>query len=378
MIVGMMMYSMNSEFVRSLDNEIVGLIRGEEENINDSQFNDLALRLFGFQYHTNEAYQKNCQKHGIKPNDISYWEEIPAVPADVFKYKTLTCFPVEKTVKSFISSGTSDPEKRGKLYLDKRSYEIYIESMVKTFGKYTMPDREKIRIISLSPPPEMVPEIAMVHAIGLWMKEYGTSDSTYLVGKEGMDIKSLIGALKQAEKTGEPVFMIGASFNYVQLLDAFEKQGLSFNLPEGSRTIDGGGYKGRSKEVSKKEFYSMLPKVFGLREDHCVNLLGMTEDATNYYDNVLRNKVTGRSEPRFKPNHPWTRTVAVHPETLERLSKGEVGLLRHYDLANVGSVMVLQTDDLGFEIESGFEITGRAKGATARGCSIGAEEWIKS
>jgi hypothetical protein len=249
--------------------------------------------------------------------------------------------------------------------------------MVRTFGKYTMLDREKIRILSLSPPPEMVPEMAMVHAIGLWMKEYGTPDSTYLVGKEGMDIKSFVGALKQAEKTSEPVFMIGASFNYVQLCETFEKQGLSFNLPEGSRTVDGGGYKGRSREVPKQEFYPMLKKTFGLREDHCINLLGITEDGTNYYDNVLRNKVMGKNEPRYKPNHPWTRTIAVDPETLERLPKGETGLLKHYDLANVGTVMALETDDIGYEIGRGFEIVGRAKGAAAGGCSRRTEEWIK-
>jgi len=187
------MYSINSEFVMNLDSEIVGLIRGEEENIKDSQFNDLALRMFEFQYNANKAYQKNCEKHGIKPGDISNWEEIPAVPMEVFKYATPTCFPVEQAVKHFITSGTSSPDKRGKLYLDQRSYEIYKESMVSAFEKYTMPDLEKIRILSLAPTPEMIPHMAMVHAMGLWMKKHGTPDSIYLVGKEGMDKKTFVG-----------------------------------------------------------------------------------------------------------------------------------------------------------------------------------------
>ena len=374
-------YGINSEFVRNLDSEIVGLIRGEEGDISDSRFNELALGLFEFQYHANKAYRKkSCEKYGIKPGDISHWEEIPVVLMEVFKFGTPTCFPVEQSVKRFVSSGTSDPEKRGKLYLDQRSYEIYKESMIRTVGKYAMPDLERIKILLLAPSPEMVPDMAMIHAMGLWMKEYGTPDSMYLVEKEfKMDNKAFVGALKQAEKTGEPVFIIGASFNYVQISDAFKKQHLSFNLPEGSRTIDGGGYKGKiKKEVPKEEFFPMLTETFGLREDHCVNLYGMTEAATCFLDNVLRNNVMEEREPRYKPNQPWTRTTVVDPETLERLPKGEIGVLRHYDLANVGTVMAIETDDMGYEIEKGFEIIGRAKGAPAVSCSLRAEEWIKS
>jgi len=49
--------------------------------------------------------------------------------------------------------------------------------------------------------------------------------------------------------------------------------------------------------------------------------------------------------------------------------------LRHFDLANLNSVLAIQTEDLGRVAGSGFELLGRAPGAQLRGCSLTAEEW---
>ena len=64
------------------------------------------------------------------------------------------------------------------------------------------------------------------------------------------------------------------------------------------------------------------------------------------------------------------------PETLREVPRGRSGILRHFDLANCGSVMAIQTDDVGYLTGSGFEITGRAPGAEARGCALALEEFL--
>ena len=71
---------------------------------------------------------------------------------------------------------------------------------------------------------------------------------------------------------------------------------------------------------------------------------------------------------------PWVRTQVVDPESLAPLPEGEIGLLRHFDLANLHSVAAVQTDDLGVWRGDGFEVLGRAAGAEPRGCSLAAEE----
>jgi len=107
-----------------------------------------------------------------------------------------------------------------------------------------------------------------------------------------------------------------------------------------------------------------------------VNEYGMTEMGSQFYDNTLKNHHLGIIEPRYKVIPPWVRTVVVDPETFQEAPVGTLGLLRHYDLANWGSVMAIQTEDVGCLIGEGFEIVGRAKGAEARGCSLAMEELL--
>jgi hypothetical protein len=45
-------------------------------------------------------------------------------------------------------------------------------------------------------------------------------------------------------------------------------------------------------------------------------------------------------------------------------------LLRVIDLANIGSVMAVQTEDLAARRGDGFELLGRAASAEPRGCSL--------
>ena len=52
------------------------------------------------------------------------------------------------------------------------------------------------------------------------------------------------------------------------------------------------------------------------------------------------------------------------------MAEGETGLIRVFDLANVYSVMAVQTEDLGIRHGDGFALAGRAVLAEPRGCSL--------
>lgn len=67
---------------------------------------------------------------------------------------------------------------------------------------------------------------------------------------------------------------------------------------------------------------------------------------------------------------PWARVQVVSPETGDEVNPGEAGLIRVFDLANVYSVMALQTEDLGVRRAEGFELIGRTALAEPRGCSL--------
>jgi hypothetical protein len=60
----------------------------------------------------------------------------------------------------------------------------------------------------------------------------------------------------------------------------------------------------------------------------------------------------------------------ISPETGREGADGETGLIRVFDLANVFSVMAIQTEDLAIRHGGGFELLGRATQAEPRGCSL--------
>jgi acyl-CoA synthetase (AMP-forming)/AMP-acid ligase II len=138
--------------------------------------------------------------------------------------------------------------------------------------------------------------------------------------------------------------------------------------------METGGFKGRSRAVSRDDLYDELNRRLGVPLRHIVNEYGMTELLSQFYEPVIRGGAPEAPSERFHLPPPWVRTRIVDPMTLEAVPEGEVGLLSHLDLANVGSVVAVLTEDLGQKVASGFRLIGRARDAEPRGCSLAMEE----
>ncbi|WP_456433645.1 LuxE/PaaK family acyltransferase [Thermosulfuriphilus sp.] len=352
-------YSLGSPFVQNLDEEIKSFIASGLEGGDEETFNRLALKEFELQFHTVAPYRDFCLKVGRTPETVSSWEDIPPVPSLAFKKFVLTTFPPEVAVQHYMSSGTTDPTRRAKVYRDKGAVELLIQANALLSREYLFPDIERMRILFFAPSPKLVPSMGMAVGLGEVKRLFGSEDSAFLINYRGLDLRLLLTALKTSEKTGEPVALIGATSAFIYFFNACEQEGLTFRLPEGSRLCDGGGYQGQFGECSKEEFWEKAQRVLGIPETYCINVLGMAETSTNYFDNVLRNHLRGQKAPRYKELPPWTRLKIVDPETLKPVGPGEVGLLCHYDLTNRAQMFAVQTDNVGVAIEDGFEILGR-------------------
>src|SRR5207247_6623320 len=103
-----------------------------------------------------------------------------------------------------------------------------------------MPDRRRIRILVLAPPPERVPNLRMAYDCAMFCARYGAEGSGHMVGEHGLELARVAECLERAEAEGEPVLIVGASFSFVLLFDFLQERGRSFSLPPGSRTADGG------------------------------------------------------------------------------------------------------------------------------------------
>ncbi|MBA2848101.1 acyl-protein synthetase [Thermosulfuriphilus ammonigenes] len=352
-------YSLDSSFVRELDQEIQAFVARGLDNNDEKTFNRLALKEFELQFRNIEPYRTFCLKVGRTPETVSSWEDIPAVPSLAFKKFVLTTFPPDVAVQHYMSSGTTDPTNRAKVYRDQRAVEIMVQANALLTREYLFPDIDKMKILFFAPSPKLVPGMGMAVGLGEVRRIFGTSDSAFLIGYRGLKLALLLKALKQAEKTGEPLALIGATSAFIYFFNACEKEGLHFKLPPGSRLCDGGGYQGQFGECSKEEFWAKAKRILGIPETYCINVLGMAETSTNYFDNVLRNHLKGRKVFRYKELPPWTRLKIIDPETLNPVRPGEIGLLCHYDLTNRAQMLAVQTDNVGMAVEDGFEILGR-------------------
>src|SRR2546429_5777691 len=95
-----------------------------------------------------------------------------------------------------------------------------------------------------------------------------------------------------------------------------------------------------------------MPERLGAAPSHVITEYGMRELISQAYDGVVARSSSSRLF-RFPP---WARVQIISPETGHAVAQGQTGLIRVFDLANVWSVMAIQTEDLGIEHQSGFEL----------------------
>ncbi|UTR13054.1 long-chain fatty acid--CoA ligase [Evansella sp. LMS18] len=357
----------------ALKQELITFIN--QPGASENQFNDMALKVFQFQYEYNKPFRKFCRKRRVSPRTVKHFLDIPPVPMDAFKLTTLSSHPIEETEAVFMTSGTTDPAKRGRNY--HRDLDTYDMSMKTFFKKAIVPDVEKIKMYVLFPEENLMPHSSLAHYLHIAKETFGTEDSLYVFSKEEFQIEKLIEELYETEKKEEPILLIGATFSFIHLLDECNKKDLRFQLPSKSRLMDTGGAKGRSREMEPQTFKEEMGRLFSVPAENCINMYGMTELSSQIYDgNYLHNEHDYYNPAKYAPH--WVRTVIMDVESMEQKPPGERGIIVHYDLANLNSVMGVLTEDAGMQGEQGFYLLGRAVGAEAKGCSLAVEQFLRS
>ncbi len=338
----------------------------------DARFRELALTLFAHQFEHCAPYRLFCTGRSRTPDRVVDWREIPPVPTGGFKEVALRCFPADRTVRTFRTSGTST-SRRGELHLD--TLALYEASLLASFRRHVLPDlaeKARMRIQVLTASPAELPDSSLSHMFGCVLDACGAPSSGFAVRAGELDLNRLLAALEDAAGAGEPVALCGTAFAFAHLLDALAERGAHFALPTGSRAMETGGFKGRARELARDEFYAALEERLGVPAERIVNQYGMTELGSQFYDSVLLRP----GEPRRKLAPPWTRVAILDPESGAERKAGEAGAIAIIDLANTGSVLAVQTADIGRRVGDGFEVLGREPGAEARGCSIAADELL--
>jgi Acyl-protein synthetase, LuxE len=316
-----------------------------------SEFNREALALFAHQYTHNLPYHHFCNGRGKTPENVIAWQEIPAAPASAFKHFPLTCAPESECVKVWHSSGTTSTE-TSRHFMDAPALDAYKKSLhagfVASIG--TQP------VLALMPTPEDAPHSSLSFMAS---ELIATHSGEFFWGNKWQE--RLTASL---QSINQPMTLFGTAFAWVHFFDALNNAKIP--LPSNTKIIETGGFKGKSREVSRDELYGWFVEKLGVPLTHCHSEYGMSEMASQFYS-------TGNG-PLYGPD--WLQTRVLDPLTETECPNGTPGLLAHYDLANTNSVLAIQTEDWGYKNANGdgsLVLLGRAPGAVLRGCSLLAE-----
>ena len=350
-----------------------------DSDLPDDTFNSFALATFAYQFERNKPFAAYCRLRDRTPANVTHWTEIPPVPTQAFKEVVLTAGDADSAEAVFRTSGTTGGmERRGTHYILDLS--LYHFSLIPNFAARLLPDAAELPMLSLIPRDTELPDSSLAHMVAVVMQRLGTDGSGYYATAEhGIDTDALATALHSFSARDEPVCLLGTSFSFVHWIDKLTAADTRFSLPVGSRLMDTGGYKGRSREVPVELMLTSYEELLGVPREACVNEYGMTELCSQLYDITLSERVrAGVSATRRKRPAPWMRVRIVDPVTLDAVPDGNTGLVQLFDLANIGSVISVQTEDVGVKVEDGYRLLGRAPGATPRGCSIAMDDLLRA
>jgi hypothetical protein len=348
----------------------------------DAAYEALALELADFQARRVPGYARLLATRGIDVPRAPI-ATLPAVPTDAFRVTRVATFPSSLDVATFRTSGTTG-SLAGRGAHPMRTLETYRLASL-TWAKETLfqpffagrkngmnihsASTQRAIVVAISPPPAELRDSSLVQMMAWFVDELG-ADGSRFVSPE--DTRGAIATLRSLAGGTRPVVVLATAFAWVHLVDALA--GKTIALPTGSRAMQTGGFKGRSRELSKAELRAAIAHGLGLPEREVVGEYGMTE---------LTSQLYGIAEPAGEDARwmyrapPWMRVHACDPTSLATLPVGARGIARIEDLGNVESAWAIQTADEVIVHASGeVELLGRLTGATPRGCSLAVEELL--
>lgn len=337
-------------------------------------------------------------------DDVRSWDQIPAVPTLAFKELELTALPPHRRTRVFHSSGTTG-HRPSRHHHGEESLGLYEASLEAGFarafwrtGLEVGPVGEPANWlpVSLTPSATAAPHSSLVHMVDRLGARQDPAGTRFVgtVGRDGvweLDAERTRQILSECVTARRPVVVFGTAFSFVHLIEAWDRDGVSLRLPAGSRILETGGYKGRTREWPKTELRLAITRILGVGLESIVGEYGMSELSSQAYEEPIHDREQADGEDRNSVHSlaatgagtgamadargfvfpPWARPMVISPGTGKPAADGDVGLLRILDLANVWSVMAVQTEDRVLRRRDGvIHLLGRAAVSEPRGCSL--------
>lgn len=310
-----------------------------------SQFNNLALEIFNFQYDNNPVYHEFCSYLGKSSSNVNTVKDIPYLPIEFFKSKKVIA-KNQKPQIVFESSGTTG-QLVSKHYVSELS--IYVKSYLKTFEHF-YGNIQDYCVLALLPSYMEREGSSLIYMVKDLIKKSGNPKSGFYLDNK----VDLLKTLESLDQSAGKSILIGVSY---ALLNISEHHSLKL---KNTIIMETGGMKGRRTELVRDELHNILKNSFGLDAIH--SEYGMTELLSQAY-----SKANG-----IFNCPPWMSvSIRETEDPLTTESFGKVGGINIIDLANIYSCSFIATQDLGRIYKDGsFEVLGRFDHSDVRGCNL--------
>lgn len=311
------------------------------ETLNDSEFNNIALIAFKYQYLNNNIYKQYVDAINKNIDDINYYTNIPFLPISFYKNHIIKSTEGNYQ-KVFLSSGTTQ-DNLSKHYITDIS--LYEKSFMICF-EYFFGSISEYNIIALVP--GYKPESSLVYMLTKLIKE-SKSDVSGFYYENFEKLKNIL-SIENNRKT----ILFGVTHALIDFAESHH-----CNYPE-LIVVETGGMKGRNKEMTRQEIQEKIKALLGT--SNVFSEYGMTELLSQAYS-------LGNS---FFSCPPWMKILirdVKDPFTI--LNNKITGGVNIIDLANIDSCCFVETQDLGkLSDNNTFEILGRFDYSEIRGCNL--------
>jgi hypothetical protein len=313
--------------------------------INESNFEDIAMEVFHFQYKNNLLYRTYVQHLGKDPALINSISKIPFLPIRFFKTHTVVCgtWTPEVVFTSSSTSGTGE-SRHPVLSLD-----FYLKNAASIFERFYGPI-DDYHFLALLPSYLERSGSSLIAMIDYFMRRDSSGNSGYFLN----NYDELLRKIDQLRASRKKTVLWGVSFGLLDLAEKIEVD-LSNCI-----VLETGGMKGRRKELIREELHEFLGSRFSVAQIH--SEYGMTELLSQAYS-------AGKG---YFHAPPWMKIqIRDINDPFQSLGEGRVGGVNVIDLANANTCSFIETEDLGRVVEgSSFEVLGRADNSDIRGCNL--------
>jgi hypothetical protein len=309
--------------------------------INENNFDEIALELFRFQAQNNAVYNQYLNQLRVNINNIQSIEEIPFLPIRFFKDHEVKT-GIWLTQRVYKSSGTTDTTRSAHSLWDETFYLNHSLTIFEnSFGPIT-----NYRVLALLPAYD-TGHSSLVAMARHFISKSESADSGFFLH----NFAELIDLLGAPGNSKPKTILLGVSH---ALLDLADYGPFAFG---DLIVIETGGMKGRKEEITREELHQRIRT--GLGATKICSEYGMTELCSQAYS---------KSNGIFQCAS--TMKVIAREITDPFSATNSTGTLNIIDLANYHSCGFIETQDLGRVTERGFEVLGRVDNSEARGCNL--------